>query len=380
MDETAFRGHMDRLKIAADPQRIAAALGLHGRGGRFFCPLCQPQGGKTPDLSVRDKGFTCHKCGEKGDLLKLVEVAGKMDFPSAVAWLERETGIPSPVRQGKRPCRDMDRGKIVEPGANLKAILSPSLDIPSIFAHAPIYGAFLAACRKVEGRALDFLIRDKGVAPQVVHDLGLRFCGREYQDIMKALTDHFGEETLLSAGLLKKSKSKPGRLVPSFWSYYAKKAGFLVIPYLLDGLPVYLKVRPPISKEDAERLGLIRFMNTAAAVPCLYNVDALNVQPERVLICEGESDTWTALSYGFAAVGSPGAKGFKAAWVEGFRGLQDADGKSRVYIVMDADKAGVEGSRIIADLFQKAGLPVPLQMILPLGMDLTDYMKEGRTL
>ena len=47
---------------------------------------------------------------------------------------------------------------------------------------------------------------------------------------------------------------------------------------------------------------------------------------------------------------------------------------------MDADKAGVEGSRIIADLFQKAGLPVPLQMILPPGMDLTDYMKDGRTL
>jgi hypothetical protein len=31
--------------------------------------------------------------------------------------------------------------------------------------------------------------------------------------------------------------------------------------------------------------------------------------PDKVLICEGESDTWTALSYGFAAVGSPGAKG-----------------------------------------------------------------------
>jgi len=372
--------HIDALKFAADPQRVAAALGLHGRGGRFFCPLCQPQGGKTPDLSVRDKGFTCHKCGEKGDLLKLVEVAGKMDFPSAVAWLERETGIPSPVRQGKRPCRDMVRGKIVEPGANLKAGTPPSLDIPSIFAHAPIYGAFLAACRKVEGRALDFLIRDKGIAPDVVAALDLRFCGREYQDIMNALTLRFGEDALIAAGLLKKPKSKPGRLVPSFWSYYAKKAGFLVIPYLLDGLPVYLKVRPPVSKEDAERLDLIRFMNTAAAVPCLYNVDALNCQPERVLICEGESDTWTALSYGFAAVGSPGAKGFKAAWVEGFRDLQDADGRSRAYLVMDADKAGVEGSRIIADLFQKAGLPVPLQMILPPGMDLTDYMKDGRAL
>jgi len=47
---------------------------------------------------------------------------------------------------------------------------------------------------------------------------------------------------------------------------------------------------------------------------------------------------------------------------------------------MDADKAGGEGERVIADLFLKAGLPVPLKLILPPGMDLTDFMKEGKTL
>jgi len=214
----------------------------------------------------------------------------------------------------------------------------------------------------------------------VVIALGLRFCGKEYQDIMNALTIRFGEDALVVAGLLKKSKTKPGRLVPSFWHYFASKAGFLVIPYLKDGLPVYLKVRPPISKEEAERRELVRFMNTAAAVPCLYNVDALKGQPERVLICEGESDTWTALSYGFAAVGSPGAKGFKAAWVESFRGIEDVAERSTVYLVMDADKAGGEGERVIADMFLKAGLPVPLKLILPLEMDLTDFMKEGKIL
>ena len=370
--------HIDALKVAADPLRVAVALGLHGRGKRFFCPVCQSHGGKTPDLSVRVEGFTCHKCGLKGDLLKLIEVAGNMDFPSAIAWLERETGIPSPVRRGKGTDKDKVRAGIVQPGRSCEAVRPDPVKTTGPAADPAIYEAFLTACRPVESRALDFLIRDKGVAEEVVIALGLRFCGREYQDIMVALTERFGEAALLVAGLLKRSKA--GRLVPSFWHYYAKKAGFLVIPYLLDGLPVYLKVRPPVSKEDAERLGLIRFMNTASGVPCLYNADALKGQPERVLICEGESDTWTALSYGFAAVGSPGAKGFKAAWVESFRGLQDAGGRSRVYLVMDADKAGGEGERVIADLFLKAGLPVPLKLILPPGMDLTDFMKEGKTL
>jgi len=101
--------------------------------------------------------------------------------------------------------------------------------------------------------------------------------------------------------------------------------------------------------------------------------------PDKVLVCEGESDTWTALFYGFPAVGTLGAKNFKAAWVEGFRGIEDADGRSGVYLVLDADKAGAEGSLVIADLFLKVGLPVPLQMILPSGMDLTDFMKGGMT-
>lgn len=367
--------HIDALKAAADPLRVAVALGLHGRGSRFFCPLCQPQGGKTPDLSVRDKGFTCHKCGEKGDVLKLIMVALDMDFPSAVAWLERETGIPSPVRRGKGTGRDKGRGEIVQPGRSCEAVHPDPIKATGPAADPAVYEAFLSCCRPVDGRALEWLTKNKGVAEEVVLSLGLRFCGREYQDIMKALTDRFKEDVLVAAGLLKRSKA--GRLVPSFWHYYAKKAGFLVIPYMKDGLPVYLKVRPPVSKEDAERLGLVRFMNTAAAVPCLYNADALKGQPEKVLVCEGESDTWTALSYGFAAVGSPGAKSFKEAWVEGFRGLQDGDGRSTVYLVLDADKAGGEGSLVIADLFLKARLPVPLKLILPPGMDLTDYMKEG---
>ena len=373
--------HLDTLKAAADPQRVAVALGLQGRGGRFRCPLCIPSGGKAPDfsLAVGNKGFICHRCGEKGDVLKLVEVALKVEFTDAIKWLENETGIPSPVRRGKGPKGDKGRGEIVQPGASCEAVRPDPVKTTGPAADPAIYEAFLTACRPVEGRALDFLIRDKGVAEEVVIALGLRFCGKEYQDIMNALTIRFGEDALVAAGLLKVSK-KAGRRVPSFWHYYAKKAGFLVIPYMKDGLPVYLKVRPPVSKEDAERLGLIRFMNTASGVPCLYNADALKGQPERVLICEGESDTWTALSYGFAAVGSPGAKGFKAAWVESFRGLQDAGGRSRVYLVVDADKAGEEGERVIAGMFRAAGLPVPLKLILPAGMDLTDFMKDGRTL
>lgn len=398
------REHLDALK-AADPDRVALGLGLRGRGRRFFCPVCQPDGGKTPDLAVRDKGFTCHKCGLKGDLLKLVEVAGRLDFKAAVAWLESLTGINPPDRR-RGGYRDKGRPVTRAPALSWKPISDAGAGPGGKAGSAPdpaVYDAFLTACRPVDGRPLDWLTKDKGIAPEVVEACRLRFCGREYLDIINRLKTCFGDAALLTAGLLKRSKT--GRPVPCFWHYYAKKAGFLVIPYLLDGRPVYLKARPPVSKAKAEALGLVRFLNTAGKVPCLYNVDALAVQPvpDRVLICEGESDTWTALSYGFAAVGSPGANNFKPAWVEGFRGFvtdaideeraailefegglsrEEAEsravlgpGRSTVYLVLDADKAGEAGTRIIADLFQKAGLPLPLKLAIPEGKDLSEYMK-----
>jgi hypothetical protein len=40
------------------------------------------------------------------------------------------------------------------------------------------------------------------------------------------------------------------------------------------------KLTMVLGKDKAERLKLVRFLNTAAAVPCLYNVDALAAQPD----------------------------------------------------------------------------------------------------
>ena len=403
------REHLYALKAAADPGRVAAYLGLRGRGRRFFCPLCQPDGGKTPDLSVTDKGFVCFKCGQKGDLLKLVEVAGKKDFPSAVAWLESLTGI-RPAARPRGGYRDKGKVGIVAPASSWKADPGAGGVGRADAGSGPdpaVYDAFLTACRPVEGPALAWLkAKVPDLTDALVEGLRLRFCGREYLAVMDGLKKTFGDAALVKAGLLKRSKT--GRLVPSFWHYFTRKAGFLVIPYMVEGRPVYLKVRPPVSKEDAERLKLIRFLNTAAAVPVLYNADALVAQPpaDKVLICEGESDTWSALSYGFAAVGVPGAKGFKESWVEAFRPFADPDideeraailehdaglsraeavagavigpGRSRVILALDVDKAGTDGSRIIAGLFRKAGLPVPLKLAIPAGKDLTDFLKDGR--
>jgi len=52
------KDHINGLKEAADLLRVLSALGLQGRGRRFFCPLCQPHGKKAPDLSIWSAPYT----------------------------------------------------------------------------------------------------------------------------------------------------------------------------------------------------------------------------------------------------------------------------------------------------------------------------------
>lgn len=363
------RDRIERLKAATDARQVADRLGLQSEGTRFFCPACQPTGGKSPDLSVKGGGFLCYKCGKKGDVLALIQLATGLDFMGVVKWLEEETGLVSAAGPGRR------RAAVKKPEIPPSTIPGGGEIGPPGAAWIEIYRAFLDGCRELDGKPLSWLTTERRIDADIVAALGLRFCGQEYRDVMADMVARFGEAALLAAGLLKVSR-KTGKPVPSFWPYYRAEVGFLVIPYYQDGAPVYLKARPTISAQLAEGLKVPRFMNTAARVPCLYNVDVLKKNPPRVYVCEGESDTWAALTFGEAAVGSPGARNFKREWIELFRPFRKPDGTSAVCLIPDRDKAGAEGARMVADLFVRAGLPVPLEKKIPDGFkDLGDYLR-----
>ena len=385
------REFIEELKQRSDPDKIASCLNLQKKGKRYFCPDCQPDGGKTPDLVVSTKGFLCFKCGIKGDLLDLIMTFGQMTFPQALEWLEADTGLCIPTGAG-----DIHQTPKSEPeiSDNLKS---------------KILMAFLDSCRPVENEALSWLVDEKGVTPEVIKSCHLRLCGKEYKKIMEDVEKRFGQVDVYRTGLLKPSNREPGLLVPVFWPYYASNVEFLVIPYLKNKLPVYLKSRPALGKERAEKNNMFRFLNMSGRIPCLYNVDALKKNSDRILICEGESDTWSALSQGLVAVGSPGAKMFKPQWVQEFKdcfrtlnsnvvnepaaiieyesglSLNEADPdfsgeirkQSTVYLVLDGDSAGQVGAATIEELFRSTELPSPHRVILPEGKDLSEFLREA---
>ncbi len=334
-------------RLAADPSGLVEALGLRGSGGRYFCPQCQGPDSKTPDLSLRHGYFRCHKCGAKGDLLALVRLATGCSFPEALAFAtggeqiqRRATGAPVPA--------------------------APAPADPALLA------AFLEGCEPVTRAAAWLGRKVPGMGEELAARLGLRFCGAGYGELMERMRAAATDEALECCGLLRRSSS--GELRPSFAGFVRARVGFLLVPYLLHGAPVYLKARPCCSKEEAEQFRIPRFLNAPGRIPCLYNAEALEeLGPEQILLCEGESDTWAALAAGGAAVGVPGAKLFRADWCEGFRPWQRG-GASRVVLALDADPAGEAGCVAVAALLVASGLPAPLRLRLPAGQDLAEYL------
>ncbi len=348
----------DKLKSAADLRGVAGSLGLtEGMGRRFFCPACQSDGGKTPDLAVKDSSWQCFKCGAHGDAFDLVRLVEGGEFLEAADWLSRFTGIPRPnghiqrsSPKRKAPQRPTTPRKPFEKGNTLD--VSPK-----------VFTAFLEGCRELPAPVVEYLA-GRGISAESTAHLGLRFCGREYADLLQTLANQFGGAVVKESGLR------------SFWHYYKAEVGFMVLPYFRQGEPVYLKARPPMNKAAAEAKGIIRFLNAGGSVPCLYNVDAL-ADADRVLIAEGETDVLSAVSRGYVAVGVPGWAHFKPEWVPLFEGKE-------VFLVLDADEAGDRGALDIAKKFTRQGQLSPRRVELPAGQDLSEYLmtevnKEGMT-
>lgn len=358
MKEADFRDHIDRLKAAVHGQDVAVRIGIPGRGKRFFCPECQPAGGKTPDLDVFDEGFKCYKCGKTGDVIDLAVMAGGMTKAEAIEYLENISGIKRPAGRLKGPGKSSDRPKIARPGSNGEAVFHGKVgNHPDKVAAAPsdLYDAFIkTVCRSILATPGAEYLAGRGIDAKTADQCGVRYC-----------PDLAGLWTLADRGTIKAAGLAS--------LYVFQKAGLpiLVFPYIRAGRPVFIKTRCLLTKDEADGRGITRFLNTSGRVPCLWNHDAIE-GADRVLICEGEIDALTAIQAGQVGVGLPGWSHWKDIWIGDFRGKD-------VVLVLDADDAGQKGTRDIAGRFIRAGLPAPRQLILDKGKDLNDFYQFGRT-
>lgn len=351
MDDRAFKDHIDTLIASVNGREIAADLGLRGdwTGKRFFCPSCQADGAvhKTPDLVVGEKGFKCWKCSVKGGILDLIQLAGRKTKNEAIEYLERRTGLVRP----KGPGRNISRAAVARPGPSLAVRKAIPDEAPK---DSGLYSAFLdKVCCPLAGTPGARYLEGRGISAAVAGRYGVRFCPDP-----SGLWDLADKAVIKAAGLSS--------------LYIFQKAGLpvLVIPYIRQGKPVFLKTRCLLSKAEADRRGIARFLNTAGKVPCLWNHDAV-AAANKVIITEGEIDALSAIMLDLVGIGLPGWAHWKDAWTPDFAGKD-------VVLVLDADAPGAKGTADIAKRFMRAGLPCPLEWKLRKGTDLNDYLMERR--
>lgn len=357
MKDDAFRDHVRRLKDVVSCRDVADRVGLAGRGRRFFCPSCQPSGGKSPDLDVDDQGFRCYKCGKSGDAIDLAVLAGGMSKADAIAFIEGLAGISRPAGSGKGWAIPSGQLKVARPGRNADVVFQGRAEIPPKLTAADqsdLYEKFLTAvCRPLAASAGAEYLAGRGIDADVADRVGVRFCPDP-----SGLWTLADRKAIRAAGL------------SSLYAFQVNGLPFLVFPYIRRGRPVYIKSRCLLTKDEADQRKVQRFLNTSGRVPCLWNHDAIAAAAQ-VLICEGEIDALTAIQAGQPAVGVPGWAAFKDEWVRDFRG-KDA------VLVMDADEAGRKGTLDIVRRFQRAGLLPPRQLKLADGMDLNDFYLANR--
>lgn len=367
MNDRDFRDHVDRLKTSIRAQDVAAELGLRQRGKRFFCPACQSDRGKTPDLSVFDQGFKCFKCGMTGDLIDLIVLAGNMSKADAILYLERRIGLSRPVggyhdkgrRQNAPGIASWTPSRTIRKPQNSQKAILPAKDQSIVGAdQSSLYAAFLEkVCLPLAGTPGASYLEGRGISAEIADRYGVRYCSD-----LSGLWNLADRAKIKSAGL------------SSLFIYQKAELPFLAFPYIRKGKPVFIKTRSLLSKAEADRRELPRFLNTGGTVPCLWNHDAVQDTKE-VLIAEGEIDALSAICHGFVAVGLPGWSHWKDAWTQDFAGKE-------TILVLDADDAGRKGSADIAGRFIGASLPCPRQLVLTEGKDLNDvilsFMKNGK--
>jgi archaellum biogenesis ATPase FlaH len=151
---------------------------------------------------------------------------------------------------------------------------------------------------------------------------------------------------------------------------------WLVYPSMIEGVPEYVKYRLlPFNREltaGEKETGLTKFKREKGATSILFNQDALALYDD-IIVTEGERDAITLLMAGYEnVVGTTG--GAQTLLPQWYDVLKE---KEKISLVFDADEAGQKGAK--DSWASRLGYGKCHNIVLPDGMDITEYFMEGHT-
>ena len=287
-----------------DIMSVADALGM---GLRHRRALCIHHDDHHPSLAFNVKKNTCHcySCGFSADTIGLVRERMQMDFPEACKWLADRFGVYIGDTGGRLPGQPAST-------ASSRRLAS----VREICRHQ------WAAGQPAEPRPVDVEYYRSLFAQMGLTPAGSRFL--------------FGERMLSRAAVdMCRIVSTEQRLCMGRTGQGAFDAPCLLIPYFnIDGRLVSVQSR--YLGAPGEGKGVPRFKFAPGSHRMVYGLERLRgyAADEPLLLTEGPSDCWTALTLGFQAIAVPSATLFDRSWLPLLEGRN-------LHIFPDQDEAGL---------------------------------------
>lgn len=316
---------------------VATKLGININHSRYA--LCFLHNEKTPSLSFSPKLniWKCFGCGEHGGVISLVMSYLGCSFIDAIEWLNG----------GKRYLEFKNLPQKTELN-NKHEWLKPNNEI---------YTHFHSLCTDNHILIKRFFHEKKKIAIEVIEQSKIKLLGTS-KDLEKKLKQEWGVLSLVDCGLFTERVNRnTGEIFYSLFWYNPNTA---IIPFFNEFNHItFLKGRDL----DKNR-GHLNLKNVPTDI---YNRRIIkDLKPgDDLLICEGETDTLSALSMKFNAVGLLGAQSFKDEYVNL---LKDYN----LRIVPDNDDAGMQLMKTINDKFSDIGKSVDIVYLID-SKDLNEY-------
>lgn len=321
------------------------------RTGASYKALCPFHEEKSPSFVIQkgDSHYHCFGCGAHGDSIQFLMSHLKMSFLDSVESLaQRFNVILQPLEAGEE-----------KKGPN-KAALKEALDIACRFYHFWLL-------HTSEGQdALHYLF-GRGIDLEFIKRFRVGFSPNEPGILRKIMHDKFiKDEVLVEAGLL--SFGKEGRERDFFQdriTFPIHDSGGAVIGFSARkykettfGGKYINTAETPLFKKSRVLFGL--------------NYSRRRIAKERqAIIVEGQIDALRLIAAGFNITVAGQGTAFGEGHAKELMGL----GLNQVYLALDSDEAGRQGTYKIGDLFQKEGVEVRI-IKMPQGSDPDLFLRE----
>ncbi len=332
---------LEQIRSSADVVAIIGEYVPLKRAGGSYRGACPFHNGKDRNFSVQPgKGFTCFVCGEKGDVISFVQRRLGLEFIDAVRLVADKSGVTIPTEEQAGP----------DPRA-------PFWELNGAAAH------YFIDQLKSHTATIDYLT-SRGLSLDDVKRFGLGYApiGNGTQVYLNALG--FDDRRQIAAGLLKPAEDgQPARflfrdrLMFPIGDAQGHPVGFGGRA-MGDFKPKYLNsAESPVFSKGELLCGYFHAKSAAR-------------RADRLLIVEGFFDRIRLIIAGIEEVVAPLGTALTEAQC-----LLVKKCASDVYLVYDADAAGLKATFRSADLLLAAGI-APKIVTLPAGSDPDSFLRE----